>query len=160
MDAKQPRQTMAKHTLRQTLATVPQFYVHQVKPPAQYVQAKEQLKKGQQYRPEDSVFLKLNNRYQLIRIQAIIIITSAGHYTMLVTTDGQKGLVSKSMGAWESELPSYLFIRIHRTTIVNLNRIARVENTSRNIHRLYLEHFSEPLIISDRYLATVKRFLK
>jgi two-component system LytT family response regulator len=56
----------------------------------------------------------------------IISITAAGDYSEITLSDGQKGLVQKSMKEWEERLPEN-FCRIHRSNIINLDHIDHLE---------------------------------
>ena len=72
---------------------------------------------------EDSVFVLFNNKYNFIKIANIMAINSADDYTEIFTSDGQHGLIQKTMKEWEQRLPFKKFVRIHRSTIINLNYI-------------------------------------
>lgn len=105
---------------------------------------------------DDSVFVMVNNSFQFIIISTIIKITSAGNYTELITSQGHKGLVLKTMKEWEERLPDNQFIRIHRNTIVNLKFVQRLKENFNSSHYVYLEGIKEPAIMSRRYASKLK----
>jgi len=64
--------------------------------------------------------------------------------------DKKKGLTLKTMGEWESRLPEQSFARIHRSAIVNLEAVERVEEWFNYSFRVYLTGVEEPFIMSRR----------
>lgn len=106
----------------------------------------------------DSIYLKLNNHTaKFIEISSIIVITSVGNYTKLETTDGNHYLVLKTMKQWEEELPSAYFVRIHRSNIVNIKFINKIDNYSKTYHRVFMKNIKEPIEISRNCLKNLKR---
>lgn len=105
------------------------------------------------------VFVELNNRYHFIKLDTIAKINAAGFYTQISTTTGKKGLVQKSMKEWEEILPEECFERIHRSTIVNMEYVDRVERGLGTTYHLYLKGTTVPEIMSRRHVARIKRRL-
>ncbi len=60
------------------------------------------------------------------------------------------GLTLKSMKEWETRLPAQHFIRIHRSTIINMEFIGRVEEWFNYSFKVYLKGVEEPYVISRR----------
>jgi two-component system LytT family response regulator len=108
---------------------------------------------------EDRLFLMLGKHFKFLKVNAILSILSAGDYSEVLTSDGNKGLVLKSMKEWESRLPARHFIRIHRSTIVNMEYIDRVEEWFNYSFRVYLKGVEEPYVISRRYANKLKEML-
>jgi DNA-binding LytR/AlgR family response regulator len=71
--------------------------------------------------------------------------------------EGKKGLVLKSMGEWEDRLPENHFCRIHRSAIVNIEYIDRIEEWFENSYRVHLKGVDAPLLMSRRYVAMLKQ---
>lgn len=105
---------------------------------------------------DDMLFLQLNSTYMFIKVEQIIVITSSGDYSMVKINDGKEGLTNKSMNEWESRLPDNIFIRIHRSTIINLKYVVKVEDWFNNSFRVYLLNFEEPFVMSRRYTSLIK----
>jgi two-component system LytT family response regulator len=105
---------------------------------------------------DDSLLININNKLKFLRIRSIILISSAGDYSEICTSDGIKGLTLKTMKEWEKRLPEKQFIRIHRSTIINLNYIERLEEWFNNSYRVYLKGIKEPSIMSRRYVTKIK----
>ena len=106
---------------------------------------------------EDTMFITVNANLKFIRVGSILRIEAAGDYSDLLTTDGKKGLVQKSMTEWEERLPENHFCRIHRSTIVNLEHIVKVEEWFNNAYHVYLKGIESPLVMSRRYASRLKQ---
>lgn len=105
---------------------------------------------------DDRLFLTVGTKLGFIKVGSIIAIESDGDYTKIKTTDGNNGLVSKSMKEWESRLPQNYFSRIHRTTIVNLEFVEKIEKWFNYSYKIHLKGIDEPYIISRRYAKQLK----
>jgi two-component system, LytTR family, response regulator len=104
----------------------------------------------------DNVFLMVNNAYQFIKISSIIVITSAGNYSEILTNNKLKGLVLKSMKEWETRLPNNYFIRIHRNAIINLEFLDRTEDWFSYSYQVFLKGIEKPFVMSRRYASKLK----
>lgn len=108
---------------------------------------------------EDRLFLMLGRHFKFLKVNTILSIVAAGDYSEVLTSDGKKGLVLKSMKEWEGRLPVQHFIRIHRSTIINMEYIDRVEEWFNYSFRLYLKGVEKPYVISRRYANKLKERL-
>ncbi|MBN1781507.1 response regulator [bacterium] len=104
----------------------------------------------------DRLFLTLGNHLKFLKINTILYINSAGDYSEVLMTNGEKGLTQKSLREWETRLPEAQFCRIHRSTIINMEFIDRLEEWFNYSFRVYLKGVEAPLIISRRYAARLK----
>jgi len=109
---------------------------------------------------DDQIFLKLNNKYQFVKINSIVQITSEGDYSKVQTKNGNISLTTKSMKEWENRLPLSHFIRIHRSTIINTDEVDRIEPWYNNAHRVYLKGMQKPVVMSRRYFVKIKEKLQ
>ena len=107
----------------------------------------------------DRLLLKLDTSLGFLKISTIICITSAGDYSEVLTTNKKKVLVHKSMAEWETRLPDAFFNRIHRTTIVNMEFVDRLEEWFNNSYRVYMKGIEEPYVMSRRYVTKLKQKL-
>jgi len=108
---------------------------------------------------DDTIFVKLTNSYHFIRLTTIIKIEAADDYSEVYLDNGESFIVLKSMKKWEQRLPTNTFARIHRSTIVNLDQVEKVEPWFNNRHKVYLKKTNEPVIMSKRYFADIRRRL-
>lgn len=107
----------------------------------------------------DRLLLKLDTSLGFLKISTILCITSAGDYSEVLIANRKKFLVHKSMAEWETRLPGTFFNRIHRTTIVNMEYVDRLEEWFNNSYRVYLKGIEEPYVMSRRYVAKLKQKL-
>ncbi|WP_234733207.1 LytR/AlgR family response regulator transcription factor [Tellurirhabdus bombi] len=63
------------------------------------------------------------NRTILLSVDDIVSLQGEGNYTYLFTRDKKRYLVSKTLKAFETSLNELMFLRIHKSTIVNLGYV-------------------------------------
>lgn len=105
---------------------------------------------------EDRLFLDFGERSRFLKISTIKCICADGDYTQVFTDDGRKQLVTKSLKEWEDRLPDKYFVRIHRSTVINLEFIEKVETWFSRSYQIHLREMKEPLTVSRRYAAQLK----
>jgi two-component system, LytTR family, response regulator len=121
------------------------------------VTGKSKGQPSQKFELNDTIFLLINSQMKFLKINSIISITSSGDYTSITTTDGIKGLTSKSMREWELRLPENTFIRIHRNAIVNTDYIEKVDEWFNHAYQVYLKDSKDPLTMSRRCASKIKQ---
>lgn len=97
-----------------------------------------------------------NNTSRFIRLDSVIYIQSVGNYTRLIANDGHGYLVLKTLKQWEEELPEKHFIRIHRSGIINIDYISRIEKQAGSSIRVHLLHMKDPLEVSRSRASKLK----
>ena len=105
---------------------------------------------------EDKILISLNSRMKFLKISTIKSVTSCGDYTQVHIDSGLIQTVNISMNEWEEKLPEKDFCRIHRSSIINLNMIVKVEKWLNGSYHLFLTNNPSPLIISKRYAHIVR----
>ncbi len=105
---------------------------------------------------DDVIFLMINNKHKFLKINSILAISAAADYTEIHTTEGHKGITSKTMREWELRLPENFFARIHRSTIINIEHIQNIEEWFNYSYRIYLKGVPKPFVMSRRYAAKIK----
>ncbi len=73
---------------------------------------------------DEYLFVKADYKYLRIKISEIVYIESRNEYIRIYTLSGTPVLTLLSLKSVEEKLPSTLFMRIHRSYIVNLTMIA------------------------------------
>ncbi len=104
----------------------------------------------------DRLFTTLGNKVQFLKVNTIVHIQAEGDYTMVVTSEGTKGLITKTMKEWEERLPDNFFCRVHRNSIINTEFIVEVEKWFNYSYQAKLKGVEEPIIISRRYAKKLK----
>ena len=106
---------------------------------------------------EDRLFLRLGQERAFVRVRDIAAIEAEGDGSMLLLAPQLTRKPSaKSLREWEQRLPGRDFVRIHRSTIVNLEYVERLEPWSHSSQLVYLRGLSEPLTMSRRFGARLR----
>jgi len=105
----------------------------------------------------DRLFLRLDDRMGFVKVADIVTIGSDGDYSVVRLTGGRTHRARKSLREWAARLPENGFVRVHRSTIVNLEFVERVEEWSHFSYRLYLRGVAEPATMSRRYAGQLKK---
>jgi two-component system LytT family response regulator len=106
---------------------------------------------------DDRLFLRLDDRMGFVKVADIVSIVSDGDYSVVRLSVGRTHRARKSLREWAARLPDNAFARVHRSTIVNLEFVERVEEWSHFSYRLYLRGSAEPVTMSRRYAGQLKR---
>jgi two-component system, LytTR family, response regulator len=101
--------------------------------------------------------VRSGQRTVLVRIDDIDWIESSGNYVTLHVGD-QEHLLRETLSELESQLSPRQFVRVHRTAIVNLDRIQSLTPTPHGDHRLTLRNGRE-LTLSRTYRARLEQLL-
>src|SRR4029453_6665240 len=106
---------------------------------------------------EDRLFLRLGQECAFVRLRDIVAIEADGdgsrwHLNSHLTSKPS----AKSLREWEQRLPDRQFVRIHRSTIVNLDYVDRLEPWSHASQHVYLRGLPEPLTMSRRFGARLR----
>jgi len=109
-----------------------------------------------QLKYNDRLFLSMNSQLQFLKVSTIKSISAAGDYSEVLTVNNKKELSLKSMKEWESRLPENYFCRIHRSTIINMELVEKLEEWFNYSYRVYLKDVTEPYLISRRYVSKLK----
>jgi DNA-binding LytR/AlgR family response regulator len=97
----------------------------------------------------------LGNAMTMIAVDDVLYFQSEDKYTKVVTRDGQ-GLIKKPIKELYEELDPEAFWQIHRSTIVSLKAIARVERDWRDQPVIHLKSRPETLTVSRTFAHRFK----
>lgn len=81
---------------------------------------------------KQEIFIKKGSSLVKIKLEDIIIVEALENYVVL-HTDSEKYTIHFTMKAIDQQLPSYLFIRVHRSYIVNKRRINMIRDNALEI---------------------------
>lgn len=109
---------------------------------------------------DDYLFLELRGGWSFVKVGDVQSITAEGNYSRVTIAGGQSALVRQALAAWNQRLPERRFAQIHRSTIVNMDAVVRVETISESTHRVFLRDVRAPLLLSRRYVARLQQQLK
>ena len=110
-----------------------------------------------QSQSKDHILVNIGRKLKLIEFSRIECITASKEYSKIIVDDGCKILVRKSIRNWAETLPANDFLRIHRSTIVNMNFIDRIEKNGNRSYIVFLKNISIPFQMSQRYSNIMRK---
>ena len=108
----------------------------------------------------DYIFFQDKKNPGFYPISSIMTIKSMKDYTKIQLAEEKKFVVRKSMLYWEERLPSEKFYRVHKQTIVNIEYIESIQNTSSNRYRVIMKISGENLDVSQRFGKKIRAFFR
>ena len=105
------------------------------------------------------LFLDDRERPEFIRVDSISHVLADGDRSILFTTDGKRRSTSRSLGQWEARLPADDFVRSHRSAIVNLHHVERIEPWFHYSFRIHVRGAKEPVPLSRRKATDLRQRL-
>ncbi len=110
---------------------------------------------------DDQVYVKTEFGQCFITVTEIGAVTSiGGNYTSLQLDSQRSYTVRRTLKQWEEFLPVDLFIRIHRSILINKNRIEQLHTDKKRNFHLSLIRIEEPFEVSRRSVQLVKDLLE
>ena len=109
---------------------------------------------------DDRIFVSSDGTSKFIKVSSIFCITAEKDYSYICLINNKKILVLKSMVEWEARLTPKYFARIHRSTIINLEYVDKIERWFNSSYRVYMQNLQEPFQMSRRYAAKLKERFK
>ena len=116
----------------------------------------ENKKKGEKYALDDKIFIQVNSKTYLVNIPDIKCITAEKQYTSIKTAADKSYILRRSISSWERMLPEKKFLRIHRSTIINIDYLVKMETWFNSSYLVYLKNIDKPFVISRRYSGIVR----
>ncbi|MFC2121857.1 LytR/AlgR family response regulator transcription factor [Bacteroidota bacterium] len=110
----------------------------------------------QELRYNDRLFVSLGNNHSFVSLSELILIKALGDYTRLIINGNKKSVILRSMKEWEKILPDNHFIRIHRSFIVNINFIEKINKSENHNLSISLKGVEKPLPISRSYRKKIR----
>lgn len=108
------------------------------------------------HKVSDKLFINVNGKPQLITISEIIFIAAENQYTVVNLTSAKSYLIRKSISYWEEILPENIFLRIHRSTIINTDYLQKIEKWYNSSFIVRLKNVNDPFVISKRYASKLR----
>jgi two-component system LytT family response regulator len=105
---------------------------------------------------DDRLFVESYGRSRFLPVSSVVSITAEGDYSQIQTSEGERWLVLKSLREWERRLPAQHFARIHRSMIVNLACVERLESAFSRGYLVHLRGLTAPVPMSRRRATLLK----
>lgn len=104
----------------------------------------------------DRVFLRADQAYHMVKVDQIISIKAEGDYSKVSLCNNQSLIVLKTLKEWEQILPANYFVRIHRSSIINIEYIIRIEKGFNDSSYVFMKFTKDPFTMSPNYTARLK----
>jgi two-component system LytT family response regulator len=104
----------------------------------------------------DYLFVTCTASSRFIQVKIIQCVIAAGAYSEIITANSGKWLVLRSMKEWQRLLPARQFVRIHRSALVNLAFVERLEPLPNYSCNVFLREQKAPLWMSRRCAIALK----
>lgn len=114
-------------------------------------------KKPEPSSPVNRIVVRKGNAINLIPVEEVKYVEAQDDYVMIYYSEG-KALKQQTMKYYEENLPSSDFVRIHRSYIVNVEQIKRIEPYGRDSHIAIL-HSGDKLPVSRAGFKHIKEEL-
>jgi len=114
-------------------------------------------KKPEPSSPVNRIVVRKGNAINLIPVEEIKYVEAQDDYVMIYYSEG-KALKQQTMKYYEENLPSSDFVRIHRSYIVKVEQIKRIEPYGRDSHIAIL-HSGDKLPVSRAGFKHIKKEL-
>ncbi|WP_152287289.1 LytR/AlgR family response regulator transcription factor [Flavicella marina] len=89
----------------------------------------EVSKENTNSKTEDKLYVNIDRRLVKIHIPDIYLIEAKGDY-INIKTEGKNYIVHSTLKKIENKLPEEIFIKVHRSFIINFNKIIDIEDNS------------------------------
>lgn len=87
---------------------------------------------------QNRIVIKDGSKIRIIPLHEVIMLEAADDYVKIFTKDGHF-LKKKTMQTFESALPAEQFVRIHRSYLVNISQITRIDPMEKDNHIVLLK---------------------
>jgi two-component system, LytTR family, response regulator len=107
----------------------------------------------------DQLLLKVGAKNKFCSVKDVVFVRSADNYTEVHCSDGTLSLMRKTLEEWAVVLPSAVFVRIHRSAMINIRYISETEQDIGGRLLIRLRGVEEELTASRGYAITLKEVL-
>jgi len=105
---------------------------------------------------DDRILIMCGERMKFIKLETVSNITASGDFTLINTLDGCEYLTARSMNEWEERLPGKYFLRIHRSTIINIEFIEKAEKWFNYSSMIKMRGSEKQFKVSRSYFKKIK----
>ncbi|MCU0427523.1 MAG: LytTR family DNA-binding domain-containing protein [Candidatus Kapabacteria bacterium] len=107
----------------------------------------------------DQLLLKFGTKSRFVPVSDIVFVRSADNYTELHIKDGSTALMRKTLEEWAESLPTSIFLRLHRSTLVQKSFVEELSLDGTK-YAVRLQGVEELFPVSRSYSATVREALQ
>jgi len=106
---------------------------------------------------DDVVYVKTGpGAARFVRVADILLVISQDNYSELRLGAGEHFLVRQTLVAWEKRLPAARFLRVHRRTIVNVDRVVGFTAADERTTWLHLNGLAAPVRARRQHMSDLQ----
>lgn len=127
--------------------------------PARFLQAVKKAKgiyklrsQAENDKVQEFIFIRDSNTVKRVRLADILFLEAQGDYVKVVA-EGNVYQIHSSLKSVEDKVPKSIFLRVHRSFIINLSKIDTVEGNTLIIDKKFVP-------VSDAYKATLNKRMR
>jgi DNA-binding LytR/AlgR family response regulator len=105
---------------------------------------------------DDRIFISHNSSTLAVKIENIVFLGAENQYSLIYCTDKKQYLVRKPLSEWLKSLPEDQFLRIHRSFIVNIKFVKKIQKNSKLNYDVTVEYYDNKLEISKSFIKNFK----
>ena len=117
-------------------------------------------RKAKPFAQDDAVFLYSDQELRVADVKDILHIVGDGNYGHVRLANGQTVLIRRRMAEWERLLPAGLFLRLDRSTIVNLSAIRETLPLEHRHSAVHFHGSEEPLELRRLAARRLRKVLR
>jgi two-component system LytT family response regulator len=107
----------------------------------------------------DQLLLKFGSKSRFVLVKDVVFVRSADNYTEVHCSDGAIALMRRTLEEWAASLPGAVFVRIHRSALINIRMITETEQDAGGRLLIRLRGVEEQLTASRNFALGVKEAL-
>ncbi len=104
----------------------------------------------------ESIFVDSHTGTRMLKLKDISHIQVKGDYSCINSSDSHQFYIRKPLTEWEGILPHEQFIKIHRSIIVNVEYIVKIEKWFNYTYQVYMLNVDTPFTISQRFSRALR----
>jgi two-component system LytT family response regulator len=106
---------------------------------------------------DDRLLIRHGGKREFIPVANVVVVTSlGGNYSQVCRVDGAWFDVRRTIKDWETILPQDHFVRVHRSTIVNLDHVEHATRKLGGGFRLKIRQLADPILVSRRQAHAIE----
>ena len=107
---------------------------------------------------ENHVLVKIGTKLRIIKFEDIVLVSALKEYSKIVTKEGNKYIIRKSLKKWVDILPPISFLQIHRSTIININCVEKLIKAHESSYEVRMTGCPESFQVSVRNAKKLKKW--
>jgi two-component system LytT family response regulator len=124
-----------KQAVEKALATISQESRSDNEQMVSYIRSQQEI--------INRIVVKVKNRIEILLVKQLEHFEAQDDYVYIYTFDSERFIKDLTMKYLENHLPPSEFVRVHRSHIVRIDRISRIESENSDSHLIYLKSGSE-----------------